>query len=199
MQSLTYRHAFIDDQKQSNKEQKSHDEQPSSATCSRINITENVIPDHQIMRSSSSAHTPIIVHENEPTQLQDNIAGEFTYNLFPPKLPPLTVPTYPSQVPTISTSLNTSYPPFHLTSNNQVETTHTIDQPRSVSDCNQTSSGYNSNVSFPARPSRERKEVSSGPAGDRPESPLESLVRRVYKMVNLPIKLLDWQQRVLLT
>ena len=153
------------------------------------------------MTSSSSTHTHTHTHthttgvyDNEPTDHVDNSADESTYIPFPPRLPPLTVPTYPSQVPAMSISLNTPHPsanttnkpPSTTTTPHQVQHTYDVTQPRSVADCSRTSYGYNSNVSFPARPTNQGIGISSGPTNDRADNihPEESLVSAVYNLRN---------------
>ncbi len=148
--------------------------------------------DRQSMTSSSCTHSTR-VYNAEPTDHEKNIADESTFIPLPLRLPPLTVPTYPSQVPTLSSSLNAPHPstnltdkcPSAMTTPQQLQPAYAVPPSRSVTDYSRISYGYNSNVSFPARPPNQRIGESSGPTNDRADNARleESLVSAVSNYI----------------
>ena len=99
--------------------------------------------------------------DDEPKEHVHNNPSEST--IIPPRLPPLTVPAYPSQVSTMSTTLNMPHPSGNV-ANKPLSPTFT--QPRSVSDGNRKSYGYNLDVSFPVRLPNEEVQVCYGPTNE---------------------------------
>ena len=189
---VPYLTLFVDARSQSRKEQEGRDELHSvqrdesgtTATCSRVDMTEIEVPDHQSMTSSSSTHTTQ-VYDDKPSQPVDNNQDESTYIPLPPRLPPLTVPTYPSQVSTLSTSLNAPYhTPETIPPQQQRGPTNLMDQSRSI---RSSSHGYNVNVSFPARPPRQETRESSKTSSDWADDvhPEESLVNDIDKSMKI--------------
>jgi hypothetical protein len=147
-------------------------------------MTEIEVPDHQSMTSSSSTHTTQ-VYDDKPSQPVDNNQDESTYIPLPPRLPPLTVPTYPSQVSTLSTSLNAPYhTPETIPPQQQRGPTNLMDQSRSI---RSSAHGYNVNVSFPARPPRQETRESSKTSSDWADDvhPEESLVNDIDKSMKI--------------
>ncbi|XP_028394596.1 RNA-binding protein 48-like [Dendronephthya gigantea] len=133
----------------------------STVTCSRVHSTE--IADNQSTASTSSMPATAM-YENEPTHA---IVNESPY---PPQLPPFSVPTYPSQVPTMSTSL--ANPPHRNVGENPPSATAPPQQHYSKAQSGPVTSssrklyGYNTSVSFPTLPPNQRKGVSLQPPGD---------------------------------
>ena len=160
-------------------------------------MTETKMPDRQSMISPSSTNTTR-VYDDEPSQSVESIADDSIYIPFPPRLPPLTVPTYPSQVSTLSTSLNppnlTSATKTHPSTSatktqQQGQPTHISEQPRSKANSIPSSHGYNVDVSFPARPPNQGTRETSGLTNDRVGDihPEESLVSDVCKSKRLKL------------
>lgn len=116
-------------------------------------MTSVEVPDPQTTILSSSAHTTLTDDEKLTCRAGDTV--ELPINTpFPSRLPPLTVPIYPSQVPTLSTSFNTPYASTTLTSTPQPSTI--TPQQRSGTKYSGRSYGYCTDVSFPARPPNQR-------------------------------------------
>ena len=153
-------------------------------------MTEIKMTDRPSLTSSSSTNSTRD-YDDEPSQSVESTADESTYIPLPPRLPPLTVPTYPSQVSTLSTSLNSpnltsaikTHPSTSATKTQQQgQPTHMTDQARSKANSIRTSHGYNVDVSFPARPPNQGTRATSGVTNDRVVGihPEESLVSDVY-------------------
>ena len=107
---------------------------------------------------------------DEPKEYVHNNPGESTF--IPPRLPALTVPAYPSQVSTMSTTLHKPRPSA-IDTNKPLSraTTHPVE--------NRKSYGYNSDVSFPLGPLKKEVQVCYGPTNDGIDNihPDDSLVR----------------------